>query len=57
MVTYSPTGIDVAPGLFIDANQDVAVTITNDFTGVDVKAAEVTVTPAVPVAVAPAFTG
>jgi len=59
-VSYTPSGVDQAPGVIVDKDQTVAVTITNTFTlpeppvpggaSVEVSAAEA-------VAVQPAFTG
>jgi len=58
-VSHTPAGID-SPlpdgGAFVDANTELHVTITNDFTGVQVSPEVVTPTPS-PVVVAPALTG
>ncbi len=60
IVTYVPAGVDTTP-FFVDAEQDVAVTVTNGFTSVG---GEVVTPPTTPVQVAaevvvasPAFTG
>jgi hypothetical protein len=64
VVSYTPQGVEVAPGIFVDANVDVPVTITNNFEGVDVLGADVTappttqaVAPAAAVVAAATFTG
>lgn len=57
-VTYDPA--NAPTGFFVDAEQEVAVQVTNDFVDVLVEAEEVTAAPPVPaqpVTIAPAFTG
>ena len=53
VVSYDPVDVDSA-GAFVDANETLAVTITNDFTGVQVDPGEVVKPPVVTPVVTPA---
>ena len=58
VVTYDPTNV-TTDGVEVVGGEQTAVTVTNNFTGVDLKPADVTkpAEPAAAVAAAPAFTG
>jgi hypothetical protein len=58
VTTYDPTNV-TTDGVEVVGGEQAAVTVTNNFTGVDVAPADVVKPPAAaaPVAVAPAFTG
>ena len=56
IVTYSPIGVDSTP-FFVDAGQDVPVSVTNAFTSVGGEVVTPPVQVAAEVVVAPTFTG